>query len=180
MLVVRKDEVDDDEEERERLIREKCLYKNGDQTKVGASGALARTGVLDALSVMSEARSTSSSTNVRQAYHIKSLDLANEKGRTAALKADLPKAGLNPATVLNELGVSPQGMNQDDTGSPDDNDDVAEESTSPGTAIPGSETERSPKLGVQFQELPGRKMKHSDDSPSTKSECRGSSGDTQQ
>ena len=177
MLVVGKDEVDDDEEERERLIREKCLDKNGDQTKVGASGASACTVVSDASFVMSEARSKSSSANVRQGCHIKSLDLANEKGRTAALKADLPKAGLNPAMVQNGLGVSPQGMNQDDTGSPDDNDDVAEESTSPGTEIPGSETERSPKLGVQFQELPGRKMKHYDDPPSTESACRGSSGD---
>ena len=45
-------------------------------------------------------------------------------------------------------------MNQDEACSLDSNDDVVNESMSPGTAIPRSETERSPKWGVQFQDPP--------------------------
>ena len=64
MLVVGKDVVDDDEEEQERLIKENHHCGNGEQPNVGASGASACTGALDASSVMSEARLTSSD-NVR-------------------------------------------------------------------------------------------------------------------
>ena len=39
MLVMGKDEVDNNEEERERLIMANRLYENVDQAKVGASGA---------------------------------------------------------------------------------------------------------------------------------------------
>ena len=52
------------------------------------TGALACTGALDASSVMSEVRSTSS-TNVRLGYRAKSLDLAKERGRMAALEGAL-------------------------------------------------------------------------------------------
>ena len=87
--------VDDDDEERERLINANCLYENGDQAKVWTSGALVRTGALGASSVMSEARSTSSA-NVRQGYRAKALDLAKERGKATALEKALRKAGLDP------------------------------------------------------------------------------------
>ena len=73
-----KEVVDDDEEERERLIKENRLYKDGHQAKVSAIGASVWTGALGASSVMSEARPTSS-TNVRHGYRVKSLDLAKER-----------------------------------------------------------------------------------------------------
>ena len=61
--------------------------------------------------------------------------------------------------------MSPQRMNQDEACSLDSNDDVVNESMSPGTAIPRSETERPPKWGVQFQDPPDGKKKRSSASP---------------
>ena len=59
MLLVGKDAMYDDEEERESLIKANCLYEDGGQPQVGASGSLACTGASDASSMMCEVRSTS-------------------------------------------------------------------------------------------------------------------------
>ena len=95
MLVTDKEVVDDDEEEREKIIKANRLYEDGHQSKVGAGGASVRIGASGASSVMSEARSTSSA-NIRHRYHVKSLDLAKEKGKNAALEAVLRAAGIDP------------------------------------------------------------------------------------
>ena len=78
-----------------------------------------------------------------------------------SVRIALQKAGLNPATVLHGLDASPQRMKQDDANSTDGTDgncDVEKKNTSHMTAIPGSKTERYPKLGVQFQEPHDEKL----------------------
>ena len=92
MLVMDEEVVDDNEEERERLVKANRLYEDGHQAKVGASGALVRTGASGASSVMSEARSTSSA-NVRHRYRVKSLDLAKEKGKKCSPRSSAQSGG---------------------------------------------------------------------------------------
>ena len=115
MLVMDKEVVDDDEEEQERLIKANCLYEDGQQAKVGSSGASMRTGALGASSVMSGARSTSSA-NVRHGYRVESLDLAKDRGKNAALEAALRAVGIDPDNIA---GVRKRSENVE-SGSPDD------------------------------------------------------------
>ena len=84
MLGMSKDVVDDDEEERDDLIKLNCLYEDGGQLKVEAGGILTYTGALGAPSVIIKAHSPSSA-NIRQGYHSKPPTLSQEKGRTATL-----------------------------------------------------------------------------------------------
>ena len=95
MLVMGKYVADDDEEQRERPIKANRIYDDEEQAKVGASGALVRTGALGAPSVMSEARSTSS-VNVRNGYRVKSPQLTKERSKTAVLEEALQKSGIDP------------------------------------------------------------------------------------
>ena len=156
MLLVGKDAMYDDEEERESLIKANCLYEDGEQPQVGASGSLVCTGASDASSVTSKARS-SSYANVRQGYRIKLLDMAKEKGITVIYEAALRKAEIDPTTVLHGiLASSPQAMDQDSMGDLKDNAGGTNEGNMPGTTRPRSGTANTLKYGVQFQNHPRR------------------------
>ena len=146
--------MDDDEEECERLIKANRLYEDGHQEKNGASGASVRTGASGASSVMSESRLTSSA-NVRHGYRVKSLDLAKEKGKNAALEAALRAAGIDPDNIA---GVTKRLEN---AGTLDDNSESEEESAtkskSRGTTALKNSVGKAQKRGVQFQKVPDGK-----------------------
>ena len=154
MLVTDKEVVDDDEEEREKIIEANRLYQDRHQAKVGASGASVRTGASGASSVMSEARS-SSSANVRHGYRVKSLDLAKEKGKTAALEAALRAAGIDPNNISgiakrSEIAGSLEGESESE-------EESATKTKSRGTTALKNSEGTAQKRGVQFQKLPDGK-----------------------
>lgn len=76
---------DDEREARDKLVDQHRLYEEG-VPKVGASGALARTGCSEVSSVATSTKSTADQ-NMRLNYQTNKVSLAKNKGKNARLKA---------------------------------------------------------------------------------------------
>ena len=101
-LLEDKERIDNEEEQREKLLRQHQIYEDLDGPRVGASGATVRTGVSAVSSLASSLRSTNEN-NIEANYKQASLKLSKQRGICAALMDALQKAGIDTNAILADL-----------------------------------------------------------------------------
>ena len=147
-LLEDKERIDNEEEQREKLLRQHQIYEDLDGPRVGASGATVRTGVSAVSSLASSLRSTNEN-NIEANYKQASLKLSKQRGICAALMDALQKAGIDTNAILAGLenpssATAYDPVTSNETAMDVDNDVAAAADPGPGAPPSGGSQAQGP------------------------------------